>query len=314
MKILTVFDDKPASMQALETAVVLAGRLRAALGVITVRSGTHATEEAPPVGVDIPVADRRTLPVGIQVLLAAADRLASAGVLSPFSTVKLRDLPHGYLFSLLRTDGERMHFTERFGALVEELNQEIDANGYNLVVMASLRRGALGRFAPMNVPRKLALDLHCSFWIARGGSPDSRCTVCADGSPSSRRIFTLLQKLLPALTGPVDLVCARRPHDSEQDVETADWRLEQAAAWLRRHGKTVQVLKPQGKKRFELILAAAGSHAVIVMGESHMHDVRRRTLGSLPMKVMARTESSFLLVKLANEPEPEIFEMGEETT
>jgi nucleotide-binding universal stress UspA family protein len=162
----------------------------------------------------------------------------------------------------------------------------------------------------MNLPRKLALDLRCSFWIARDGSPDSRCVVCADGSASSRRIFTLLQKLLPALSGPVNLVYARRPDDSEQDVETADRCLEQAAAWLTRQGRTVQVLKPQGKKRFELILAAAGSAAVIVMGESHMHDVRRRTLGSLPMKVMARTESSFLLTKLANEPEAEIFELG----
>jgi nucleotide-binding universal stress UspA family protein len=177
-----------------------------------------------------------------------------------------------------------------------------------LVVIASPRRGALGQFAPMNVPRKLALDLHCSFWIARGGSPDSRCAVCADGSPSSRRIFSLLQKLLPALSGPVDLICACRPDDSEQEVETADHCLERAAAWLVRQGKTVRVLKPQGKKRFELILSAAGSDALIVMGESHMHDVRRRTLGSLSMKVMARTESSFLLVKLANEPEPEIFE------
>ncbi|MFO7706594.1 MAG: universal stress protein [Desulfobacterales bacterium] len=312
MKILAVFDDKPASMRALETAAVLAERSRAVLGVITVRPGTHATEETPPVGVDIPVAERRSLPAGIQLLLAAADRLAAVGLLSPFSAIKLRDLPHGHLFFLLRVDGERMQFTERFGALVDELNQEIDVNKYNLVVIASPRRGALGRFAPMNVPRKLALDLHCSFWIARGGSPDSRCAVCADGSPSSRRVFSLLQKLLPALTGPVDLVCARRPDDSPQDAETADRCLEQAAAWLARQGKTVQVVKPEGKKRFELILAAAGSAAVIVMGESHMHDVRRRTLGSLPMKVMARTESSFLLVKLADEPEAEIFEMGEQ--
>ena len=311
MKILAVLDDKPASLQALETAAVLAARLRAALGVVAVRSGTHATEETPPVGVEIPVAERRSLPEGLQILLAAADRLAAAGVLSPFSTVRLRDLPHGHLFYLLRTDGERMPFTERLGALVEELNQEIDASGYNLVVIASPRRGALGRFAPMNLPRKLALDLHCSFWIARGGSPDSRCVVCVDGSASSRRIFTLLQKLLPALSGPVALVYARRPDDSEQDVETADRCLEQASAWLARQGRSVQVLKPHGKKRFEPILAAAGSAALIVMGESLMHDVRRRTLGSLPMKVMARTESSFLLAKLANEPEAEIFELGE---
>ncbi len=70
----------------------------------------------------------------------------------------------------------------------------------------------------------------------------------------------------------------------------------------------VRVLQPEGNKRFELILAAAGCDSVIVMGESHMHDVRRRTLGTLPIKVIARTDSSFLLVKQPTEPEPEMFE------
>ena len=44
------------------------------------------------------------------------------------------------------------------------------------------------------------------------------------------------------------------------------------------------------------------------MGESHMHDVRRRTLGTLPMKVLPRTEASFLMVKQPTEPDPEMFD------
>jgi len=55
-------------------------------------------------------------------------------------------------------------------------------------------------------------------------------------------------------------------------------------------------------------LEAAGRDAIIVMGESHMHDVRRRTLGTLPMKVLPRTEASFLMVKQPTEPDPEMFE------
>jgi hypothetical protein len=66
----------------------------------------------------------------------------------------------------------------------------------------------------------------------------------------------------------------------------------------------VRVLQPEGNKRFELNLAAAGCDSVIVMGESHMHDIRRRTLGTLGIKVLSRTDSSFLMVKLANEPSP----------
>jgi nucleotide-binding universal stress UspA family protein len=138
----------------------------------------------------------------------------------------------------------------------------------------------------------------------RGGSPDSRFVVCADGSPSSLRIFPLLQKLLPAVKGPVDLIYARRPDDPKAESDKAQHCLNQAYQWLTRCGKQVRVLQPQGNKRFELILAAAGCDSVIVMGESHMHDIRRRTLGTLGIKVLSRTDSSFLMVKLANEPSP----------
>jgi hypothetical protein len=63
----------------------------------------------------------------------------------------------------------------------------------------------------------------------------------------------------------------------------------------------VLALQTQGNNRFELILAAAGRDSVIVMGESHMHDIRRRTFGTLGIKVLSRTDSSFLMVKPANE-------------
>jgi nucleotide-binding universal stress UspA family protein len=308
LKILAVVDGKPASVTALKTAVELAERLQAELGLITVRSGTHAMEDPAPVGVDIPAGAHSALPPGIRNLLEAADVLAASGVLAPLKTIKLRDVPHGHLFFGLRTNGERMLFCERFGGLIEELNEEIAENHYDLVIIAAPRRGTLGRFAPVNVPRRLALDLHGSFLVVRGGTPDSRFVVCADGSPSSRRIFPLFQKILPAITGPIDLICARRPDEPMAESETAEHCLAQAHAWLSRCGKSVRVLQPEGKKRFELIIEAAGSDSVIVMGESHMHDVRRRTLGTLPIKVMARTDSSFLLVKQPTEPEPEMFE------
>ena len=66
MKILAVVDGKPASVSALKTAVEFAERLRAELGVISVRPGTHAMEDPAPVGVDIPAGARSTLPPGIR--------------------------------------------------------------------------------------------------------------------------------------------------------------------------------------------------------------------------------------------------------
>jgi nucleotide-binding universal stress UspA family protein len=308
LKILAVIDGKPASAAALKAAAQLSERLGAELGVITVRSGTHATETPTPVGVDISGGDRQNLPEGIQLLLRAADILVEAGLLAPVTQFKLHDLPQGHVFFAPKTNGERVLFSERFGSLVDELNEEIAENQFELVIIAAPRRGSLGRFAPMNLPRKLALDLHCSFLVVRGGMPDSRYVVCADGSASSRRIFPFFKRLLPAVRSPIDLICVQKPDPDPKEVEQAEHCLNLANAWLTRCGKEVKVLQPRGVKRFKVILQAAGNDAIIVMGESQMHDVRRRTLGTLPMKVLPRTDASFLMVKQPTEPDPEMFD------
>jgi nucleotide-binding universal stress UspA family protein len=308
LKILAVIDGKPAAAAALKTAAQLTQRLGAELGVITVRSGTHATENPVPVGVDIPAAERQDLPEGIQLLLRATDVLVEAGLLAPVSRIKLRDLPHGHVFYAEKTNGERVSFSERFGNLLDELNDEIAENRFELVVISAPRRGPLGRFAPMNLPRKLALDLHCSFLVVRGGTPDSRYVICADGSPSSRRIFPFLKRMLPAVRGHIDLICVQKPDPDPKEVEQAEHCLTLANAWLTRCGKVVSVRQPRGPKRFKVILETAGSDAIIVMGESHKHDVRRRTLGTLPMKVLPRTDATFLMVKQPTEPDPEMFD------
>jgi nucleotide-binding universal stress UspA family protein len=308
LKILVAVDRKPASDAAVQAAAQIAGRLSAELAVITVRPGTHATETPPPVGVDIPAIDRLSLPDGIRILLQAADTLAASGYLNPVTRIRLRDLPYGHVFSLHKASGERMLFSERFGSLVDELNHEIAENQFDLVVIAVPRRGPLGRFAPMNIPRKLALDLHCSFLVVRGGMPDDRYVVCADGSPSSRRIFPFLKRLLPSIRGRIELVCVQKPTPDPQDVAQAEHCLTLASAWLARCGKDIRVLQLQEVRRFRAILETAGRDAIIVMGESHMHDVRRRTLGTLPLKVLPRTEASFLLVKQPTEPDPEMFD------
>jgi nucleotide-binding universal stress UspA family protein len=308
LKILVVINGKPASASALQAAGQLTARLDAELAVITVRPGTHAAEAPPPVGVDISARDRANLPEGIQILLQAADTLAAAGLLSPITQIRLQDLPQGHVFFAQKTNGERMLFTERFGSLVDELNHEIAESHFDLVVMAVPRRGPLGRFAPLNTPRKLALDLHGSFLVVRGGMPGDRYVVCADGSPSSRRIFPFLKRLLPSIQGRIELMCVQKPDPDPKEVEQAEHCLALASTWLARCGKNVGVRRLQGAQRFKVILEAAGRDAIIVMGESHVHDVRRRTLGTLPMKVLPRTEASFLMVKQPTEPDPEMFD------
>jgi nucleotide-binding universal stress UspA family protein len=308
LKILVVIDEKPIAAAALRAAAVLTERLNAELTVITIRPGTLATENPPSVGVEISACDRRGLPESIRALLEAMDLLAEARLIKLPLTIQLHDLPYGYLFFAEKATGERVFFKERFGYLIDELNQEIAENQHELVVIAVSRGCTFGRFSPANLPRQLALNLHCSFLVVRGGNPDDRYMICADGSPSSLRIFPFFKKLLPAIRGRIDVVCTHKLKPSPDEVQQAKRFLDTAKEWLTRCEKKVNVSQPRGSKRHELILYAAGNDSIIVMGESHKHDLRRRTLGTLPMKVMARTDSSFLMVKQSSTPDPEMFE------
>lgn len=65
---------------------------------------------------------------------------------------------------------------------------------------------------------------------------------------------------------------------------------------------------PEGERPEELILEEAGDESVIVMGASLRHDVHHRVRGSLPLQVLAKTESSVLLAKLPSEVDTDFFE------
>ncbi|RPJ06493.1 MAG: hypothetical protein EHM37_19765, partial [Deltaproteobacteria bacterium] len=89
MKILVVVDGRHSDFDALSAASAITARLGAELGVLVVRSGTLATEDPPPVGVDIPTGECGQLPAGIKILLGAAEQLGQAGLLVPPASVKL---------------------------------------------------------------------------------------------------------------------------------------------------------------------------------------------------------------------------------
>ena len=99
----------------------------------------------------------------------------------------------------------------------------------------------------------------------------------------------------------MDLVWAKKPDASRQDIEEAEKCLQHAWNWLENCDRAGEVLRLEGENPVDLILEEAGDSSVIVMGASLRHDVYRRMLGSLPMQVLSRSQSSVLLVKLPPE-------------
>ena len=307
MRILTYKHEKTAVEKVLRIGAEMSQSLDAEICFLTARSGTPATEEPPLVGVDIPWEQRGKLQPGIQILTQAMELLTKTGFLSPQDSINIRAVRNGYLFLGATPSGRRVPFYERYGHLIEVLNYEVDEHQQDLVVVGAPRRQGLGRFVSGDRANHLARDLHVSVFLVRGGDLNSRFLVCADGSPSARRLFPLLKQLLPAVRGPVDLIWVREPDATEEETEAGNECVQRARAWLDSCGKEGDLLLRAGERPEKLILEEAGDESVIVMGGSLRHDVHHRVRGSLPLQVLAKTESSVLLAKLPPEVDADFF-------
>jgi nucleotide-binding universal stress UspA family protein len=301
INLLVYTDGKAHSLSALRFAATLTKRLNARLAVITVRSGTHGGEEPPPVGIELGRDQLLTLSRGLQILVSAMETLAAENVFTLPAAITVRDTPEGYMFVCKTPDGDRVPFYEAFGHFLEVLNKVVDRQSHDLLIISPDRRKGISRFVVGDTTRKLVLGLNASLLVVRNAGPDSRFLICADGAASSRRLFPLVQKVLPAIVPPVDIVSVERPGISAEQILATQDCLEKAQAWLNTCGKMGSVLHRKGESRAPLIAEAAGSGSVIVMGASLRHDVMRRMLGSLPMQVLDLTESSLLLAKLPPE-------------
>jgi predicted AAA+ superfamily ATPase len=80
--------------------------------------------------------------------------------------------------------------------------------------------------------------------------------------------------------------------------------------------RRVHYWRNKGGNEVDFVLAGRGQKPIAIeckwsasnFDPAGMQAFRRRTLRTLPIKVIARTDSSFLLVKQPTEPEPEMFE------
>ncbi len=304
MRILVYTDGQPTTDRALAFTAAWARHLEAELAVITVRTETHAMETPPPLGRAVAAAEWQRLPEGLQILTAAAHKLADTGLMPLPADIVIRETPHSHFFSCPSVAGPPITFHERFGHFIEALNREIDRDRIDLLIIAPPRRNRVRRLVLGDTTRKLALELHTSVLIVRQGRPDSRPMICADGSASGRRSFPLVQKLLPAIQAPVELIWVRTPEATPTARSQARHGLEQARQWLTSCGRESRIHQIDHAHPAEGIAQAAGASALVIIGASMRHDVYRRTRGSLPIRLLDRSQASILLVKTPPEANP----------
>jgi nucleotide-binding universal stress UspA family protein len=244
----------------------------------------------------------------LRVLTAAALKLADHGLLPPPESITIRETPHSHYFTCPAPDGRSTRFHERFGHFIEALNREIDRHRFDLLIIAPPHRSRMRRLVLGDTTRKLALELHTSVLVVREAQPDSRLVICADGSSSGKRAFPLLQKLLPAIRQPIELLWVQTPETTSEDRRRAKHCLDQAGQWLTDCGHDNRATRLEGKHTADAITSATGPNALVVIGASLRHDVYRRTRGSLPIRLLETPRASVLLVKTPPEADPGSYE------
>lgn len=308
LKILVYLHAQHPAQAGLRFAAHLRNCLGAELAVMTCSPTSQSAGEPPPVGRAIPLQQAAQTSPGLARLTHALAELCQAGVLPPTDRVELRDMPHGHVFVVQTRDGSQVPFIESFGHLVEETNRVVEEHGYDLLLVAPPPCSGLKRWTQRDVVRMLALDLHCSLLVVRAADAQSPYLICSDGTPAARRIFPLLQRLLPAIGPAVDLLCLDRlVHRGKSPSPENQQCLAHARQWLGSCGKSGRLEQPQSGKPLQAILERAGAGSVIVMGASLRHDVVRRLGGSLPLRVLRQTLASMLLVKLPPEADAGFF-------
>jgi nucleotide-binding universal stress UspA family protein len=307
MKILVYLDEKTDFPRVLSFAAALRTRLGAELAVVTVQPGTQAIEDLPAPGVPLSLQEKDRLPAGVQMLVEALENLIGTGLLLPQDSLTIKDIPLGHLFTGTTPAGERLPFYACFGHRVETLNRLVDEQSFHLLIASPPPSPGLSRFIAGDITRNLILDLHTSLLFVREGGPDDRFLVCADGSPSSRRVFPFLKHMLPAVKDPLEILWIQQTANGPETVRAAEQCLAHAVEWLGNCGRKAVFHRLRGDRPADLILQAAGSPAVIVLGASLRHDLVRRLKGSLPLEIITRTKSSVLLVKLPHEADAAFF-------
>lgn len=308
LRLLIYSDGGPDSIRALRFGAGLARRTNADMAILTVRSGTHAIEPHPPFGEALDFSEHRQLPAGLQVMARALDVLGQEGLLDRRDPVELRELSRGYMFACQAVNGKRIPFYVHFGYMIDVLNREIDRHHYDLLIVSPPRRSSLRKWVMGDTTRKLMLDVHTSLLFVRGGHPQSRFMVCADGSPAAKRQFPMIRRILPAISPPLQLICIQTPDSDTASVREADHCLEQAGQWLTACGKQVEVVRLQGEQPARTITAMAGEDAVIVVADSLRHDLYRRLVGSMATRILALADASVLVVKGLPEGDPDVLE------
>ncbi|TAK01401.1 MAG: universal stress protein [Candidatus Manganitrophaceae bacterium] len=194
---------------------------------------------------------------------------------------------------LVGAGGENVRLRLREGDPVEQILEEAEVGGYDLIILGSHgRRGLAGYFVGSTALRVADLAT-CSVLIAKNIRRDHNFLLCTDGSDLSEQAEISGAEMARVLGAKVTILSVAEEESRRDEALQSARRAEMILAQMGIEAKVkVRVGHPS-----EEIAAEAKDHDIVVMGASGSSAVRKFFLGSVPLKVMEYGECPVLIVR-----------------
>lgn len=230
---------------------------------------------------------------GVKVLRAARQILVEQGFVKtgPGGEIVQR---HGlkpairgaYELHIYGVHGEDIRLRLREGDIISEVNKEVESDQLDLVIFGAPKK--------RNVLKRLVQFIDCSTLIVKNPRNAAyEFLVCTDSSPASHKAELFGAKLARFLHSRVLLLSVAKSKNREH---VAMEGAERAARFLTKAGVPHTTLVRVGNV-VEQIASHAREDTVVVMGTSHMSELKKLLFGSKPMEVVEAVNCPVLVVK-----------------
>lgn len=234
---------------------------------------------------------------GIDYLTRAREILDEAGLTPSSKETHSRAFEGGVQgateLHLVGAGGENVRLRLREGDPVEQILEEAEVGGHDLIILGSHgRRGLAGYFVGSTALRVADLAT-CSVLIAKNIRRDHNFLLCTDGSDLSEKAEIAGAEMARVLGAKVTILSVAEEESRRDEALQSARRAEMILAQMGIEAKVkVRVGHPS-----EEIAAEAKDHDIVVMGASGSSAVRKFFLGSVPLKVMEYGECPVLIVR-----------------
>ncbi|NKE70559.1 universal stress protein [Candidatus Manganitrophus noduliformans] len=194
---------------------------------------------------------------------------------------------------LVGAGGENVRLRLREGDPVEQILEEAQVGGYDLIILGSGGGRGIGSYFVGSTALRVADLAACSVLIAKNIRQDHNFLLCTDGSDLAEKAEIAGAEMARVLGAKVTVLSVAEDESRREEALQSARRAEMILAQMGIEAKLKVRVGPPSQE----IIAEAKDHDIVVMGASGSSAVRKFFLGSVPLKVMEYGACPVLIVR-----------------